>query len=203
MASSSFKIGITGGIGSGKTTASRFFATLGVPVYYADERAKWLMTHDTELKQAIRSAFGEAAYEAGGALNREYLAREVFNDPKRLLQLNALVHPAVGRDGLAWHEAQRGAPYTLKEAALLFESGAYRLLDRVIVVYAPRALRIERVMRRDGVDQAAVEARMARQMPEEDKLALADHVIYNDGSRALIPQVWALHRQLLALGEKS
>jgi dephospho-CoA kinase len=190
------KVGITGGIGSGKTTVCKIFETLGIPVYYADERAKWLMAHDEELKAAIIETFGSQAYTDDDSLNRVYLAEMVFGDEQQLQRLNALVHPAVGRDAEAWHERQRQAPYTLKEAALLFESGSFRQLDKVITVFAPRELRLQRVMQRDGATQEQVEARMARQLPEEEKVRRADYVIYNDGRAPLVRQVWEIHLAL-------
>ena len=192
-------IGITGGIGSGKTTVCRIFETLGIPVYYADDEAKALMTADDELRARLVAAFGAKTYRPDGALNRPYLAGLVFNDAAQLARLNGLVHPAVARHGAAWQAAQTGVPYTLKEAALLFESGSDRALDKVITVHAPEALRLERVMHRDGATAAQVRARMAKQLPETEKLARADYIIHNDGEQALIPQVLAIHRQLIDL----
>ncbi|MFN7117204.1 MAG: dephospho-CoA kinase [Saprospiraceae bacterium] len=193
------KIGITGGIGSGKTTVCKIFETLGIPVYYADERAKWLMTHDAALKNGIQQLFGEAAYTKEGALNRPYIAQLAFNNPEKLQQLNALVHPAVFRDQEQWHESQLNVPYTLKEAALIYESGSDKDLDKVIVVTAPVDLRVQRVMERDGITREAIEARLKQQMPEEEKLKRADFVIHNDMEWSLIPQVLAIHNQLLAV----
>ncbi len=193
-----WKVGITGGIGSGKSTVCRVFEWLGIPVYYADERARWLMTRDPGLRQHIVELLGANAYLEDGSLDRAYVASVVFKDPEKLERLNGLVHPAVHRDGEAWHLSQQ-APYTLREAALLYESGGYCLMDKMIVVTAPVELRIQRVMNRDNVERAAVESRMAKQWPEEEKAALADFVIRNDGQTALLPQVWRLHRALLAL----
>lgn len=191
------KAGITGGIGSGKTTVCKIFETLGIPIYYADDRAKWLMSNDADLMSAIRKAFGEEAYTPEGQLNRAYLAKVAFNDAEKLAQLNAIVHPAVFRDGLQWHEAQAGAPYTLREAALLFESGSYRAIDKMIVVTAPLELRIQRVMERDGVPKEAVLARIEKQWTEEEKVKRADFVIDNSGDHLLIPQVLKVHQALL------
>ncbi len=196
MAKKRLQVGITGGIGSGKTTVCRLFEVLGIPVYYADERAKQLMVEDEALVRQIRDSFGDKAYTEEGQLNRAYLADIVFSNPEKLQQLNALVHPAVGRDSRRWHEEQTDAPYTLREAALIFESGSFRQLDKVITVTAPKELRIERVMRRDQVDREAVTARMENQLPEEEKVKRADYVIYNDGRRSLIHQVWAIHQWL-------
>ncbi len=193
------KVGITGGIGSGKTTVCKIFETLGIPVYYADDRAKWLMTHDSELVEAISNAFGREAYSPEGQLNRAYLAKVVFGDDEKLGQLNALVHPAVFRDGLQWHHSQTDAPYTLREAALLFESGSYRAIDKMIVVAAPLPVRIKRVMERDQVTEAAVMARIEKQWPEEEKVKRADFVIFNSGERLLVPQVLEIHRSLISL----
>lgn len=190
------RIGITGGIGSGKTTACRLFEILGIPVYYADDRAKWLMQNDKELIVQIKDAFGEGAYQASGVLDRTYLAGIVFQDKSKLEQLNSIVHPAVRTDGINWDAEHSGFPYTLREAALLYESGIYELLDQIITVTAPEAVRIERVMKRDNVDEAAVRARMDKQWPEDKKVELADFVIYNDGKQSLIQQVYHIHQQL-------
>jgi dephospho-CoA kinase len=195
--SPTLQIGITGGIGSGKTTVCKIFETLEIPVYYADERAKWLMANDPELKQAIKDTFGTNTYDADGNLDRQHLASIVFNDPDKLQQLNALVHPAVARDSEAWNEQQSGEPYTLREAALIYEAGIDQQLDYVIVVTAPVETRIQRVVQRDQTTREAVESRMNKQMPEKEKVKRADFVIYNDGERALIPQVLAIHRELL------
>ncbi len=190
------KVGITGGIGSGKSTVARIFENLGIPVYHADARAKLLMVENKELKAAIRQAFGEKAYTPEGLPDRAFLAGQVFHDKEKLATLNALVHPVVREDGERWHAAQSGVPYTLKEAALLYESGSYRDLDLVLVVTAPKALRIRRVMARDGVDEAAVRARMDNQWPEDEKVRRADIVIHNDGKQLLLPQVMEVHHLL-------
>ena len=189
------KVGITGGIGSGKTTVCKMFETLGIPVYYADDRAKWLMTRAPEIRRAIIELFGAQAYE-NEQLNRAYIAGIVFKDPDKLKQLNAIVHPAVKKDGQAWQEQQKNIPYTLKEAALIFESGSFKDLDKVITVFAPEELRIQRILARDQTTEEAVKARMDQQMPEEEKIARADFVIYNDGVHSLIRQVYAIHEQL-------
>jgi dephospho-CoA kinase len=202
MKYSPLQIGITGGMGSGKTTVCKIFEALDIPVYYADDRAKWLMANDPDLKKKITERFGKEAYSDTGALNRAYLADRVFGDPESLQALNALVHPAVGRDSQRWQEMQQNVPYTIKEAALIFESGSFRQLDKVIVVFAPRELRIQRIMRRDGLARDAIEARMDRQMPEEEKIKKADFVIYNDGRASLIRQIWQIHHQLLQLAKE-
>ena len=190
------RIGITGNIGSGKTTVCQIFATLGIPVYYADPGARALMETDPELIRSITALLGGRAYTPEGQLNRAYVAELIFGDEAKREALNQLVHPAVGRAGLRWHAEQGDVPYTLYEAALIFESGGRRGMDGVILVRAPEDLRLRRVMRRDGASEAAVRARMMRQWPEERKAELADFIIDNDGRTLLIPQVLAIHRRL-------
>ena len=189
-------LGITGGIGSGKHSVCKIFETLGIPIYYADDRAKYLMSHDPALIAGIIELFGPEAYLEPQVLNRAHIAQVAFTDKDKLTQLNALVHPVLCRDGLELQAAQHDVPYTLKEAALLYESGSYRSLGKIIVVTAPLELRIERVMARDGAKREDIEARISKQMPEAEKVNLADFVVYNDGVQALIPQVMRIHRQL-------
>jgi dephospho-CoA kinase len=196
MSNRPLKIGITGGIGSGKTTVCRIFEALGIPVYYADSRAKWLMVNDRQLINSIKNLLGTRAYLPDGSLNRSYISQLVFNDQSLLSQLNALVHPAVAEDTLKWHNEQREVPYTLKEAALLFESGSHLHLDKIIAVTAPEPLRIQRVMQRDDVSEAQVRSRIDKQMPEAEKIARADYIIYNDGQQLIVPQVLEIHHLL-------
>ncbi len=197
------KVGITGGIGSGKTTVCRMFESLGVPVYYADDRAKWLMRHDAELVLSLKASFGEEVYFKNGQINRAYLSQLVFNDKTKLATLNGLVHPAVFKDAEAWQmdQAKAGHAYSLKEAALLFESGSYKQLDKIIVVTAPQEIRIERVMQRDGVSAEQVLARIRNQMPQEEKEAKADFLIQNIFLKDLQAAVEEVHQQLLNLGK--
>ncbi|MBH8560229.1 dephospho-CoA kinase [Hymenobacter negativus] len=190
------RIGITGGIGSGKSIVSRLFHALGVPIYDADTRARWVMENDVELRQQLTDAFGPSTYDATGRLNRPVLAGTVFNNPALLAQLNGLVHPHVGTDFERWAEAQAqaGHPYVLKEAALMFEAGSYKQLDRVITVFAPLAVRAARVLQRDPHRSPAdVQAIMAKQLSEEEKMARANYVLTNDDVQPLLPQVLALH----------
>ncbi len=189
------KIGLTGGIGSGKTTVAQIFEVLGIPVYYADDRAKQLMKDDGEFKEQIIKHFGEAVY-VGGALNRKMLADIVFADPPKLQFLNSLVHPAILKDAQTWMQGQT-TPYCIKEAALIFESGAHQHLDHVIGVTAPAPLRILRTMHRDGVTREEVIARMDKQLDETIKMKLCDFVINNDEQELILPQVLALHEKLL------
>ena len=188
------KIGITGGIGSGKSTVASVFEALGVPVYYADEAAKRLMNEDEELKQKIKQLFGNEVYK-NGQLDKKYLADIVFNAPEKLALLNAMVHPATLKDADTWMQ-QQAAPYSLKEAALIYESGAQQNLDYVIGVTAPAPLRILRTMKRDGTTREAVIARMDKQIDEAIKIKLCDFVINNDEQEMLLPQVLALHEIL-------
>lgn len=197
------RIGITGGIGSGKSIASRLFHALGVPVYDADTRARWVMENDAALRDELRAAFGADTYDATGRLNRPALAGMVFNNPARLAQLNGLVHPHVGTDFERWATVQQqaGHAYVLKEAALLFEAGSYKQLDRIITVFAPLAVRTARVLRRDPQRSAAdVAAIMAKQLSEDEKMLRADHVLVNDDAQPLLPQVLALHAGFLSAG---
>ncbi len=192
------KVGITGGIGSGKTTVCQIFERLGVPIYYADQRAKELMEDDKELVADIRREFGDEVYDAEGRLQRKKLAEIVFNNEELLVKLNSLVHPAVFKDNQSWNEvlARKGYPYTLKEAALLVETGSYLTLDKLIVVSAPEEDRIKRVMERDQATREQVLARIKAQMPEEQKVKYADYIIYNDTIMELVPQVTKIHLDL-------
>lgn len=193
------RVGITGGIGSGKSTVCRIFESLGVPVYDADYWAKWLLNHEPSLKSAVTEIFGPEAYTAEGEYNRPFVAKNAFANPEKLAALNAVAHPAVEAHGKAWHERKtsEGFAYTLKEAALMIESGSYKHLDFLIVVTAPETLRVERVMERDGIEEAQVRVRMKHQLPDQEKLALADFVVLNDGAHSLVRQVWDLHQLLL------
>jgi dephospho-CoA kinase len=193
------KIGITGNIGSGKTTVSKVFEVLGIPVFYADTAAKNIMTADPELVSDIKKTFGDAAYFADGSLDRKYIANIVFNDDKELAKLNALTHPAVFRAFDSWVAGIKNAPYVIKEAALLFESTSYKMCDFSVLVTAPLELRIDRVTKRDHTTRAEVEAREAKQFTETKKRELADYIIDNDDTQLVIPQVLKLHDTFLQL----
>ncbi len=192
------KVGITGGIGSGKSTVCKIFEVLGIPIYYADDRAKWLMTNKDNVVEGVTQLFGKEAYLEDGALNRAYIASIVFNDQEKLEKLNQIVHPAVWLDGEEWNEENKEAPYTLKEAALLFESGGYQLMDKMICVYAPKEERLKRVMKRDGAKKEEVIARMDKQWDDEKKMELSDFIIHNHGSHSLIRQVIDIHQRIIA-----
>jgi dephospho-CoA kinase len=195
------KIGITGNIGSGKTTVSKLFELMGIPVFYADDAAKILMVTDEVLIAGIKQTFGNESYLDDKTLNRKHIADIVFNDEAQLAQLNALVHPAVFKafDSWAEQEVKDDVPYVLKEAAVLFESNSYKFCDKTIMVTAPLELRIKRVMHRDNITRQEVLNREARQFTEEKKIQLADYVIKNDESELVIPQVLKLHQEFLLL----
>jgi len=189
------KIGLTGGVGSGKTTVSKIFASLGVPVFYADDIAKKIMNEDTILKQEIINLFGEEAYTE--SLNRKHIADIVFNDAFKLEQLNALIHPRTIEAANKWMQ-QQTKPYVIKEAALMFEAGASTNLDYIIGVYAPQYLRINRVMKRDMFTKEQVLERINNQIDETIKMKLCDFVIVNDEQQAVLPQVINLHKKFLS-----
>ncbi|MFD2598936.1 dephospho-CoA kinase [Sphingobacterium corticis] len=189
------KVGITGGIGAGKSLVCRIFSVLGIPIYDADREAKVIMSEDREVGNALKAAFGDAVFDQYGKLDRAYLSEVVFSDEKKLKQLNSIVHPAVIKAGDDWASAQMSA-YSLKEAALLFESGSYKKLDFTILVTAQESIRINRVMKRDGVTEDQVRARMSKQWSDDQKLPLADAIIINDGEQSLIEQVMAIHHRL-------
>ncbi|HEX4957255.1 MAG TPA: dephospho-CoA kinase [Lacibacter sp.] len=195
------KIGLTGGIGSGKSTVAKVFEVLGVPVYYADDAAKRLMNEDEQLKQQLIHHFGEATYN-NGVLNRAHLSTLVFQNKAQLELLNSLVHPATIADATKWFH-QQSAPYVIKEAALLFESGTAEGLDKVIGVWAPETIRIKRVMDRDQVSSAEVKPRMNNQINETIKMRLCDYVIQNNEQQLVTTQVLALHEQLMQLANSS
>jgi dephospho-CoA kinase len=191
------RIGITGGIGSGKSTVSKIFEVLGIPVYYADDASKRLMNEDEELKEKLRSTFGDKTY-VDGQLDRAYVAAVVFNDPGKMVLLNSIMHPATIKDAEKWMLHQT-TPYAIKEAALIFESGSQEYLDKVIGVYTPVTVRIHRVMQRDNVTREEVLSRMNKQIDEDMKMRLCDYIITNNEQELLIPQVIALHRKFLAM----
>ena len=191
------KIGLTGGIGSGKTVVAQIFEVLGIPVFYADTEAKQIMEQDEQLINSIKETFGPSTY-IDGRLNRPFLANIVFNDAFKLEQLNALVHPATIKAANNWM-AKQSAPYVIKEAALMFESGSAANLDYIIGVYAPPTVRLKRAMDRDKLSREEVLARMNKQVDDVIKMRLCDFVLTNDEQQLLIPQVIRLHEKFLAL----
>jgi dephospho-CoA kinase len=187
------KIGLTGGIGSGKTTVAKLFEILGIPVYYADDAARRLMNTNEDIKTSIIKHFGNEAY-VNRELNRKYLGGIVFSNKKKLELLNSLTHPVTIKDAEDWMKKQT-TPYIIKEAALLFESGSNENLDYVIGVYAPQHIRVKRVMDRDGLTAEEVMKRISRQLDEEEKMKRCDFVIVNNEEQLVLPQVLELHEK--------
>ncbi len=185
------KIGITGGIGSGKTHVAEVFAKLGAPVYFADERAKWLMNNNSNIIKKVVQLFGVNAYE-NKQLNRTLIATSVFKSKSLLSKLNSIVHPEVYHDFEVWANAQK-TPYVLKEAALLFESGSYKELDAILTIDAPLETRIRRASSRDKQSRKEIESRIKNQLPNEIKVNASDFVINNDGYTPILPQILLLH----------
>ena len=193
------KIGITGGIGSGKSTVARVFQALGYAVYFSDERAKWLMVNEPSVISALTTTFGAATFFPDGQLNRQHLAGIAFSDANKLQALNQIVHPAVARDFDQWVSKLAPTydkPFILKEAAILYESGAAAQTDGVITVYAPKSLRLQRVISRDGTSPEAVLARMDKQWPDTLKVRRASFTLYNDGKHSVLLQVAEAIKQL-------
>ena len=189
-------VGLTGGIGSGKTRIVASFNALGVPCYIADEAAKRLM-HTRKVKAKIQALFGSQAYTEEG-LNRSYIAEIVFSNPEKLQQLNAIVHPAVGEDFATWLTRQNH-PYDIKEVAILFETGGDKAVDQTLLITAPKTMRLERVKTRDKVSEEAVYARMANQWEDEQKRTLADHVLENIHWETTQKKIVELHQHFLSL----
>ena len=197
-----FRVGLTGGIGSGKSTVAHVFEILGIPVYYADKEAKRLMNEDPDIRNQVIAHFGQEAY-ADNILNRRFLAEIVFKDKEKLQLLNSLVHPITISRAEEWMQKHQ-TPYVIKEAALIFESGSQEGLDYVIGVSAPLHVRIQRTMKRDNVSREEVLGRMKNQIQESIKMRLCDFVIRNDDQHLVLPQVLALHEKLkrLAVGQE-
>ncbi len=189
-------VGLTGNIGSGKTTVGHLFKQLGMPVYHADERGHYLLTLP-EIKAKLLETFGSAILAENGDIDRKKLADIVFDDEKKLQQLNELIHPLVKDDFRAWAAKQKDASYVIKESAILFETDQSRYFDRIIVVAAPEDLRIQRVCKRDGTGREAVLKRARHQKNELYKIKYADFVVTNDDRQALVPQVLQIHKELI------
>lgn len=189
------KVGITGGIGSGKSTISGILETMRYPVYYADIRGKWLMQNHPSVIKSIKKLFGDDIYRDNGLLDRAKIASIVFSHFNTLAQLNSIVHPAVAHDFSEWCAMQKSS-ILFKEAAIMFESGASKGLDKIISISAPKNTRIERVMRRDHMTENQIKERMQHQMAEKERLNLSDFVIYNDGKQFVIPQIYEIIKQL-------
>ncbi len=190
------KIGLTGGIGSGKTTIATIFNSFGIPIYNSDVRAKHIMNSNIELINSIKKLLGEESY-IEEQLNRAYISKKVFTTPSLLQQLNNLVHPKVAKDFDEWCFKHRNEPFVIKEAAILIESKAYLSLDKIIVVNAPKDIRIQRVLKRDNSNLDAVKARINNQITEKERNKYADFVINNDGETSLILQVKSIIEALV------
>ena len=191
-------VGITGGIGSGKSTVCGLFEQLNIPIYESDSRAKLLYVENSNLKNKVIRLLGEEAY-VDQKLNREFVSNKVFENKKLLEGLNAIVHPAVAEDFENWKLVHSTAPYVIKEAAILVETGGYKNCDQLILVTAPKHIRLERVLKRDGSDEKAVLARMDKQWLDEKKRPFANYEIVNDGDHSLIEQVLTIHKQILTI----
>ena len=189
------KIGVTGGIGSGKSVVCRIFETLEIPVYYADLRARKLIEQDKRIIEGYKKLFGEKAY-IGGHLNRDYVAGRIFADRFLLQQTNELVHPIVRKDFLHWLNHQK-SPYIVQEAAILLESGGYKLMDKIILVSAPEPLRISRVVARDGTGYSKVKERISNQWTDKERRPYCDYEIVADDKKLVFPQVFNIHRELI------
>lgn len=185
------RIGVTGGIGSGKSLVCKVFEVLGIPVYYSDDESRKLIDGDPMIIEQVSTLFGSHLY-AGGSLDRKALAAVVFSDGEKLDRLNAVIHPRVKEHFLAWC-AMQSSPYVIKEAAIMFESGAYKDLDYMVTVSAPLELRIKRVMERDGLAAEEIRQRIGRQLTDEEREKRSDFVLLNDGSRLLLPRIVDLH----------
>ena len=189
-------VGLTGGIGSGKSTVAEFFRLLGVPVYTSDSEARKLMQTDSLIRKNLIQAFGESVYLETGDLNREVLAKIIFNDVDALKKVNAIVHPQVRQHYQKWLLKQTEAKYVIQESAILFDTGLYKSFDKIITVTADKAIRIDRVLKRDSCTKESVLERMSKQISEKEKITKSDFVIYNN-DELIIPQIIRIHNQLL------
>jgi dephospho-CoA kinase len=191
-------VGLTGGIGSGKSEVARLFKILGAATYAADETSKFLLDHNSALKNKLIDAFGNQVYQ-NSKLNRKFFASLIFQNNNSIALANSIIHPFVFKDFENWIQNQPNCKYIVMEAAILFESRANDHLNKIITVYSPAEVRISRVMKRDNCNREDVLRRMHHQIPDEEKIKLSDFVIYNDEQHMVIPQVLELHRQFVAL----
>lgn len=189
-------LAITGNMGSGKSTVSRIFENIGIPVYYSDIRAKRLMNEDKKIKKQLIAIFGKKVYTKEGLLNRAFLGKKIFHDQSLLKQVNSIVHPCVREDYIQWREEQK-APYTLQESALTFEIKAHKIMDATILVYAPESLLISRVMKRDNLSIKDIKARLDKQMSQDKKREKATYIINNGISNVLSRQIHDIHLEII------
>ncbi|MDZ4756603.1 MAG: dephospho-CoA kinase [Bacteroidota bacterium] len=190
------KVGLTGNIGSGKSTVARIFKSMDVPVFVADEESKKLMVSNPELILKIKELLGEKAYLSSGGLDRSYIANIVFNDALMLEKLNQIVHPAIENYYIEWCKQYTTEKYTIKEAAILFESGTYKTCDKIITVACDTETAIKRAVARDGKNTASIKARLNNQMPQEKKISLSHYVIWNNEGDEVLPKVMEIHKAL-------
>lgn len=191
-------VGVTGGIASGKTYCARIFESLGVPVYYSDYRAKQIMVENKDVIGAVSALFGDESYHEDGTLNRKHLSSQIFSNKDLLKKMNSIVHPAVRNDFFNWGQSQlQENPYVIQESALSVETGSYKMMDKLIVVDAPKQERIRRVMHRDGSTEEEVLRRMGSQLPSADKRKVADYIIDNHENPKIIARVLSIHFDLL------
>ncbi|WP_461629039.1 dephospho-CoA kinase [Labilibaculum euxinus] len=195
------KIGLTGGIGSGKSIVGRAFEMMGIPIYVADNEAKRLMVSDAELQNLLVSRFGDQIYDSNFNLNRKLLAEIVFNDSEALKDINSIVHPAVRKDFIRWCEQHSQTPYVIQESAIIFDSGLYKNFDKIITVAAEDEIRIQRVMERDSISRELIVERMRSQLPESVRIEKADFVIYNN-TELILPQIERIDKQIRSLVNK-
>jgi dephospho-CoA kinase len=195
-------IGITGGIGSGKSLICKIFSTMNVPIYDADSRAKHLINNDLSLKKSIKNLLGENAYTSNDEYNRAWVASQVFNNPDLLKQLNSLVHPCVHKDAYNWVKKYPNSPFLLYEAALMKAAGDSNMFNKVIVINAPINLRIKRIQARDKRSEQEIRDIIARQVSDEERLKIADYVIENDDKKAVLEQVLEIFNLLVVHTKK-
>ncbi|MGZ5245132.1 MAG: dephospho-CoA kinase [Bacteroidia bacterium] len=188
------KIGITGGMGSGKTTVCKVFETYGVPLYYADDRAKLVMNQNDEVKKKLKALFGDDIYGEDGILNKKRMSEKAFSNPYMLKKLESVIHPAVAEDFEEWANQFTDKPYIVKEAAMLFESGSYKHMDKNILVKADLEERLKRIIKRDNTTREKAMLRIDKQWTDEEKEPLSDYILYNNSETLLLPQIIKLHK---------
>ena len=191
------KVGITGGMGSGKSRVCNMLKNLGVPIFSSDDAGKYLLNNDDTLKRDIKKTFDSDMYTSSGRIDRDRMAKLVFNNPEELTKLNALVHPRVKAEFDSWCKKNEKKPYVVKEAAILFEIGKHKELDKMVTVFCPKEERIRRIILRDDATKESIEKRMIHQYTDAERNALADYILINDGKEDLLPQVMELHELLL------
>jgi len=190
------KVGVTGGIGSGKTLVCEVFKRLGIPVYNADNEAKNILNSNTEVRKSIENYFGQDIYE-NNSLNKKKLAEIIFNNTEAIQRINSIVHPVVRQKFIDWCKQYEDKTYVIEEAAIIFESGAYKEFDYTINVFAPEQIRIQRVMERDKATIEDVKNRMQNQMSDDERMKLANFTIINDGTKMIIPQILEIHSKIV------